>query len=429
MRTIRIVLISFIFIQSFQTVSQTHVNAQESWFNKMGIEEESAPFNNLFIYKTLTMPATESNLTQLTCYIKIANDLLQFIRKETVFIAQYELIVFIQNLKEETVASKITKKEIRTANFTDTNSHDLFSHVQIDFSLTPGKYTLYIEIMDFETRNTFRHHETIILPDFHAKTLSVTDILFSKSTDSDVLFPVFPAIYSQQDSDLRATFYVQSNIDSLQRISIKKTILNKNDQPVTVDSFHLQLDSTITPVSIELDNPIDFGQYTLSLEISNDIIELIINEPFYIRWKNHSTWIPDFNELIEIMRYIMDSAQWEQLIHLPNDEQEKMIETFWQERDPFPSTEENELEDEYFRRIAISNRYFSTWREETKGWQTDRGRIYIIYGKPSLVENPSVSTSDFSRYEIWIYNHLQKRFVFLDRLGSGNYQLIAGEQL
>lgn len=410
-------------------MGQTLAEAKESWFTRMDLDDTTAPFNNLLIYKAFTNPTTNPYLTQLTFFIKAANDLFQFIRKETVYIAQFELTVLIQNSKEITVASKITKKEIRTADFTDTNSRDLFSNIQFDFLLTPGEYTLYIEITDLETRNPFRHQENIILPDFYSKPLSVTDILFFNSIDSDNQFPDIPVIYSQQDSVLWAKCYVQSKIDSLSFVSIKKVILNKNRQLVAVDSFYIQLDSAITPVAIELENPLDFGQYTLSLEISNGIAELKIDEPFYIRWRDHSTWLPDFSELIHTMRYIMEPAQWKQLISLPKEEQERMIETFWQEIDPIPSTVENELEDEYFRRIAISNQYFSTWTEERKGWQTDRGRIYIIYGKPSLVENPSVSAGDFSSYEIWVYNHLQKRFVFFDRLGSGNYQLIAEEQL
>jgi len=181
MRTMRIVHLSIIFILLLHTMGQMFVEAQESWFDRMDLDDTTAPFNNLLIYKAFTKPTTNPSLTQLTCFIKAANDLFQFIQKETVYIAQFELTVLIQNSKEVTVASKITKKEIRTADFTDTNSRDLFSNIQFDFLLTPGEYTLYIEITDFETRNPFRHQENIILPDYYSKPLSVTDILFCRA--------------------------------------------------------------------------------------------------------------------------------------------------------------------------------------------------------------------------------------------------------
>jgi len=61
------------------------------------------------------------------------------------------------------------------------------------------------------------------------------------------------------------------------------------------------------------------------------------------------------------------------------------------------------------------------------GWRTDRGRTYIIYGPPSEIDTPSTATGGTSRYEIWYYRNLQKRFVFLDRHGNSDYRLISEE--
>lgn len=49
----------------------------------------------------------------------------------------------------------------------------------------------------------------------------------------------------------------------------------------------------------------------------------------------------------------------------------------------------------YFRRVELANRYFTSYKE---GWKTDRGMIYIIYGKPDEVYR-------FDDREVWRYNN------------------------
>jgi len=76
---------------------------------------------------------------------------------------------------------------------------------------------------------------------------------------------------------------------------------------------------------------------------------------------------------------------------LSNDEErDQFIEAFWQRRDPTPDTEENEYKEEHYQRIAYANEHFAAG---IPGWKTDRGRIYIIYGKPDEIEShPSGGT-------------------------------------
>ena len=57
----------------------------------------------------------------------------------------------------------------------------------------------------------------------------------------------------------------------------------------------------------------------------------------------------------------------------------------------------------------------------SKGWRSDRGRIYILYGEPERVE--SYSNQSDGIYEIWEYPSGIK-FIFLDRNRFGNFILI-----
>src|ERR1019366_5843960 len=73
-----------------------------------------------------------------------------------------------------------------------------------------------------------------------------------------------------------------------------------------------------------------------------------------------------------------------------DEEREQFIEQFWLRRDPTPDTEENEFKEEHYRRIAYSNDHYASG---IPGWKTDRGRIYIVFGKPDEIEShPSGGT-------------------------------------
>ncbi|MEN3329280.1 MAG: hypothetical protein V7638_4087 [Acidobacteriota bacterium] len=120
-----------------------------------------------------------------------------------------------------------------------------------------------------------------------------------------------------------------------------------------------------------------------------------------------------------------------------DDERERFIEEFWRRRDPDPDTDENEFKEEYYERIAYANEHFSSG---IPGWKTDRGRIWIMYGKPDerethpmggSYERPSYegggSTTTYP-FEIWFYRYLAGvgsgvEIEFVDPTGSGEYRI------
>ncbi|HEY0080879.1 MAG TPA: GWxTD domain-containing protein [Pyrinomonadaceae bacterium] len=136
--------------------------------------------------------------------------------------------------------------------------------------------------------------------------------------------------------------------------------------------------------------------------------------------------------------YIITDAERKAFRKLATDEErEAFIEDFWRKRDPDPDTDENEYREEYYERIAYANQHFASG---IPGWKTDRGRIYIMYGKADEVEShpaggqydrPSYhgggSTSTYP-FEIWFYRYIPGvgsgiEIEFVDPTGSGEYRI------
>ena len=120
-----------------------------------------------------------------------------------------------------------------------------------------------------------------------------------------------------------------------------------------------------------------------------------------------------------------------------DDERERFIEEFWRRRDPDPDTDENEFREEYYERIAYANEHYASG---IPGWKTDRGRIYITWGKPDETEShPSGGTYNRESYEgggststypfeKWFYRYLPGvgsgiEIEFVDPTGSGEYRI------
>ena len=71
---------------------------------------------------------------------------------------------------------------------------------------------------------------------------------------------------------------------------------------------------------------------------------------------------------------------------------------------------------EFYKRILYVNQNYTFLSKE--GWETDKGRIYLINGKPNKIES---EFSDSGEYEIWIYSS-NKRYVFKNIFGR--YELV-----
>ncbi len=98
---------------------------------------------------------------------------------------------------------------------------------------------------------------------------------------------------------------------------------------------------------------------------------------------------------------------------------------FWSRRDPTPGTTRNEVQEDFYTRIAEANRrYREGGAAEIPGWRTDRGRIFIRYGAPDeILQRPEAASS--RPYEAWKYTRTRAlKYVFLDQTGFGNYVLI-----
>lgn len=118
--------------------------------------------------------------------------------------------------------------------------------------------------------------------------------------------------------------------------------------------------------------------------------------------------------------YIITKAERKIFLELPEADRDDFIEEFWKRRDPDPDTERNEYRIEYEQRVERAGAMFHG--EGRPGWQTDRGRIYILFGPPSERLTYPMESSGNCR-EVWSYGAFP--VVFVDQHCSGQYIMMA----
>ncbi len=83
--------------------------------------------------------------------------------------------------------------------------------------------------------------------------------------------------------------------------------------------------------------------------------------------------------LNEDVIYIISPEERQAFLQLAtNEEREQFIEQFWLRRSANPDLPDNDFKEEHYRRIAYANEHFASG---IPGWKTDRGRMYIMWGR------------------------------------------------
>ena len=129
---------------------------------------------------------------------------------------------------------------------------------------------------------------------------------------------------------------------------------------------------------------------------------------------------PAHSDFLSKVVYIITGEERKIFLELPETDKDAFIEEFWKRRDPDTDTERNEYKVEYEDRLEKAGVLFRG--EGRPGWQTDRGRIYILFGPPFERLTYPMDATGFCR-EVWYYGSFP--VVFVDEHCAGNFVMKA----
>jgi len=237
-------------------------------------------------------------------------------------------------------------------------------------------------------------------------------------------------VKSQDDSKLRIDQHVINSRGQLvnQKSKLIGRSLDSRVEVGTVMTYKLPTD-TYTLVLSLIDSAANYGvSSSKKFFVYNPSVEYV--DTFKTQGSNLVVGMfgvmseEELDDFFAKSRYIASEPEIEKYKNLTTENaKRRYLTNFWKARDEDPSDNMNHYLKDYMRRIKESNLKYKALSKE--GWQTDRGRVYLIYGLPSDIDRYPNQT-ETRPYEIWNYYDIEGgvQFIFGDVTGFSDYILL-----
>ncbi|MGE5400044.1 MAG: GWxTD domain-containing protein [Ignavibacteriales bacterium] len=384
----------------------------------------------VFFFDAYNYKGSQQGKTRMDVYLEVPYFGAQFIKSGNGFSASYTLTISIfDESKDKLITEKSWSETISADNFDATTSKDNFNLSVKSFDLAPANYFLRIEMENKDSKKSSTQESMFTVRNLETP-LAVSDILLiSKIMEVEGSKKMIPNIsrnvasrkeglmlYYEVYSDTSRKLDMDYVINEVNEKKDEKSVYDKKDTKEAVKGIN-QVNYSLTNAELS------FGQYNLTLHIKdqNSDASADAQKKFISRWIGMPSAVSDLDKAVDQMVYIATESEMKKIKDVPSkEEKQKQFMAFWKAKDPSPSTEENEVFEEYYRRIAYANEHFKNYME---GWRTDMGMVFITLGPPSSIERYPFEY-DSKPYEIWDYYDINKRFVFVDQTGFGDYRLL-----
>jgi len=120
------------------------------------------------------------------------------------------------------------------------------------------------------------------------------------------------------------------------------------------------------------------------------------------------------------LRPVMRQERAETYGQLDDVTRQEYEKRYWRLGDPLLLTEANERRLEHWARVAFADLRYSEPSEHLRGWQTDRGVVYIRYGPPTEIARvPGRGSQGTFATIIWVYGDYRDGRIFMFRQNQG----------
>lgn len=373
----------------------------------------------------LNFASDQPNKTRVDVFIQVPYNEIQFIKNINGFSASFMIRVSVFDEKrDKLLVEKSWREKIDIKDFEQTTSKSNFHLSLRSFHLKPAKYFIRTSVEDEDSKREFISENVYIVRDL-TDDISMSDImLVNRQTQLEGSSKILPNVtrnIATQKDGIQIFYEIYS--DNPKEVNLLYSIKDKDQKEVYTKSEVKELDSGRTQIIYTLDDvSLGLGSYTLDVKIMDSgKIAASNSKNFVSRWLGVPASIQDLDKAIAQLVYIATPGELGliQNSETPEEKVDRYLE-FWKKRDPTPHTEENEMRNEYYRRVNYANENFSHYVE---GWRSDRGMVFIILGSPNNVDRHPFALES-KPYEVWQYYELNRTFVFVDETGFGDYRLI-----
>ena len=341
--------------------------------------------------------------------------------------------------------------------YEETQSKDLYAQGYSVTKLSISDYTCTVQLLDRYRKPADKNEISLKSNLKFLKEPVISDPIFAHSSDKLIPSQVVPFILGSNINftSLDAKILVPVSYKKLYNVfnyTIEKKVIKDDkfwNEPIRIsgrvvpsESSYLTVsESNLYPLLMSLNTDFTYdenfgkdiligvlnievpsvqlspGTYSLSIGVDGSVNDTATFS-FDVIWVDMPLAMRNPAYAIEMMYYILNDDEYKAMNKGSDEDKAKKVMDYWKLKDPTKSTPYNEAMTAYFRRVDYAFFNYQTLKEKD-GAKTERGKIYILHGKPDNVEK---TLTDNKQFEIWTYNKLGKKFHF-ELVSNGLYVL------
>lgn len=387
---------------------------------------------------------SEPNMARCEIYVGFPCYVLSY-QKDSVnkFSAKFKINVTIKNdsgkiIDEGTLDRTSFVNSIEEAKTKNSNILE-----QMEIMLPPGKYNVEIDVTqaDMPMGETGSTGMEMVQKTSHWKAsreieirkpekgFSISDIQLSIEIDTTSATGKFSKnglniipLPQASIGEPYQTLYAYSEIYNLKnndKYGVKYSVVNEADSVVLElqPKIMTARATDVTEIEAIKINNMEQGTYTLKAEILRGKNKILNRKTFTVSklFKKQPSASKEDLEYAGMIEYIATLEEMKIYNNLSNTGKQTFITEFWKKRGA------DSLRD-FVEKLKYADANFSSYEE--KGRDSDVGRIWIKYGKPTDIER-FMHDPTYNNAEKWTYYKNEGIvFIFVDKSGYGKYRLV-----
>ncbi len=413
------------------------------------------------IFEAIPYWSSDTTSIELVVLYRVSPSFLFFAKtaktQEERYEAKGELIVEIMDSNNVTVGREVRPMRIERISVPseDAPPSDEIQGI-FTFQLKKGFFKIVVEAKDSESGKSFINRDMKVdAQTFSASGLNVSPIMFiepiqsdTSSSDHVIFSPInhggnviigqagvclFQVVTPDTSTDIHLAWKIQSKNEDdeisqelqgeqcSQRDGTLAVIENVKRVSFTIKKGPAHSRFVFAPIPIKR---LDAGTYLLTAIVTQGALKSVKEFRYKVIWPLKPRSLSDPKVAVDALKLIATEEEIDQMSAFSSDKSRKAFRAFWHKRNPDTTRAYNSVMAEYYRRVDESIKRFST-TDEKDGYRTDRGRIYILFGAPSITNR--LLKPNTAPTEIWTYENLKKRFTFRDSKKNSNYILVKTE--
>ncbi|MCC7439327.1 MAG: GWxTD domain-containing protein [Armatimonadetes bacterium] len=443
----------FLFLLAIPSAAQVPASRQPPTL------EQLAAMGDDYFLEVTTLPGNEAGRGRAIISFRLSYDLLNF-RKAgrdadgaEAYIATPALYAEAIGSDGVVVGSGEWSDTVRVVGYGGTNSRSLFVCGVVELQLRPDIYTFSYSLRDGAIEPVFRQTTPPqVMDDFRSNSPAIGTPLFLRRTSGDTMtaagidgnakfggplvayvplasrvgpgtlgWQLLNAPSASGDGDHSTTPVAEGNGELLGAMTLSQADCNQGY--ISVMGLREGIPPGAYGAIVNIPSAgLPPAEYLLVLTLHAGGSSVTDTVPFALRWIDMPVSLLRPEYAIRALYPIAPEDTIDELLSGSKEDRAEALNNFWQQRDPTPATRYNERMAEYYRRVDYAYFNFKNL-EQRDGVQSDRGKIYILYGPPTTVDwqmQPGASPR-----EVWTYrNAVNRQFIFADGGATGAYRLI-----